>query len=722
MATTMDASNETQVVPTEDTTDKDIEASVADANAAHQELLALLCASDPDFKVTQELSAYIHTLCSTPLVKLTTLPSHLTASSQALLKSLQNATIAHHRPLLTSFTLAHSTHDTLLTLHTSLSSLLTLLTTLASSLTPTPPPSALKPRNDSLSTLSNAAHALDLLSAPTTLLQPLLNSSHYSEALSLITYLHNLTLTHSDIPVLQSIESNELPRATTLLQSTLEAQLEEPLPLPQTLHITTLLQRLLPLLPPPKPSPRHLRRIFLNRRWACMRPGSSSTRLSSSTSHMQLSPSSPKSLPSQSTTTANPIVTYCSDFRSGMFEVLTQYRAVFQQVGVDEGEYSGGTSERSTLSNSNKRDSVLESWVSVRIGEFLSCLSTLLNTGTLGRSEGNTGGRDRGYMDGAGLAAGMQQAAYAGASLGRFGADFRPVLAPLFCRAVVRLFEGEVELAVAQFGRMIQEYDWEAPVGGSVGSGENGGFRGQARNDGEEGTGGDQSERQRELYGVPEGILEYGPLAIFVNGVLHALNELRVCCPEGIASEIHGRLEMVVIEAASLMESVGGVGGCLIVSSDSSRMNSRIGNSGVYGSRKDTYRGRKGWEGMAYGLRLAEEWLGRCCTRVVGEGWRAAWVRKELDERLGVMEDIVDVRINVQKRNGYVEEAKAEDDKLKSDSDYKDGLKHTRSAGMSLGNKTEEAEPESPNGALEVEQGGGSVDFKVGISNENVQD
>lgn len=96
--------------------------------------------------------------------------------------------------------------------------------------------------------------------------------------------------------------------------------------------------------------------------------------------------------------------------------------------------------------------------------------------------------------------------------LGWVGLDFRGLLPPLFEEAVLNLFSKNISTAVKNFQLVLDLHRWvPLPAVGFSGHG--------------------IGEDIQDDVTPPSSLMEHPPLAVFVNGVSAALNELRLCAP-----------------------------------------------------------------------------------------------------------------------------------------------------------------------------------------------
>lgn len=168
--------------------------------------------------------------------------------------------------------------------------------------------------------------------------------------------------------------------------------------------------------------------------------------------------------------------------RTHLFDVVNQYRAIFaDDTSGSEENYDGG---------------LLFSWAMHQISLHLKTLKIMLPKITEGGSLSNI----------------LEQCMYGAMGLGWVGLDFRGLLPPLFEEAVLNLFSKNMNTAVQNFQLVLDAHRWvPLPAVGFPSS-----------------TFGEESQ---EDVNPPPNLMEHPPLAVFVNGVSAAMNELRPCAP-----------------------------------------------------------------------------------------------------------------------------------------------------------------------------------------------
>uniref|UniRef100_A0A9I9DEH3 Conserved oligomeric Golgi complex subunit 8 n=1 Tax=Cucumis melo TaxID=3656 RepID=A0A9I9DEH3_CUCME len=186
--------------------------------------------------------------------------------------------------------------------------------------------------------------------------------------------------------------------------------------------------------------------------------------------------------------------------RTHLFDVVNQYRAIFaDDTSGSEENYDSG---------------LLFSWSMHQITSHLKTLKIMLPKITEGGSLSNI----------------LEQCMYCAMGLGWVGMDFRGLLPPLFEEAVLNLFSKNMATAVDNFQLVLDSHRWvPLPAVGFPAS-----------------TIGEESQ---EDVTPPSYLMEHPPLAVFVNGVSAAMNELRHCAPlslkQVIAQELIKGLQAV---------------------------------------------------------------------------------------------------------------------------------------------------------------------------------
>ncbi|KAJ3681108.1 hypothetical protein LUZ60_015597 [Juncus effusus] len=307
--------------------------------------------------------------------------------------------------------------------------------------------------------LANHSTLLDLLEIPQ-LMDTCIRNGNYDEALDLEAFVHKLSKLHSELPIIQAL-ATDVKKTTQSLVSQLLQKLRSNIQLSECLRIVA-----------------HLRRIGVF--------GESELRLQFLRCRESWISSSLSDLDKLNPYEYLRGTVNC--YRTNLFDVVTQYRAIFSndKSGSDE-NYDGG---------------LLFSWAISQIKNHLFTLEEMLPK----------------IGDGVSLSNILDNSMYCATGLGLVGLDFRGLLPPLFESAVFNLFSKNMSTAVENFQVVLDSHRW-VPMP-SVGFGSNGSV----------------DETLKDDVTPPFVLMEHPPLAVFVNGVCAAMNELRPCAPLSLKS------------------------------------------------------------------------------------------------------------------------------------------------------------------------------------------
>ncbi|KAL1785179.1 conserved oligomeric Golgi complex subunit 8 [Sigmodon hispidus] len=188
--------------------------------------------------------------------------------------------------------------------------------------------------------------------------------------------------------------------------------------------------------------------------------------------------------------------------RVHLFDIITQYRAIFSDedplLPPAMGEYTVN------------EGAIFHGWVLQKISQFLQVLETDLYRGIGGRLDSLLG-----------------QCMYFGLSFSRVGADFRGQLAPVFQRVAINTFQKAVEEAVEKFQDEMTSYTLISATA-ILGSSN---------------MPTAVPATQPGTLQPPMVLLDFPPLACFLNNILVAFNDLRLCCPVALAQDVTQALE-----------------------------------------------------------------------------------------------------------------------------------------------------------------------------------
>ncbi|CAH0561212.1 unnamed protein product [Brassicogethes aeneus] len=181
--------------------------------------------------------------------------------------------------------------------------------------------------------------------------------------------------------------------------------------------------------------------------------------------------------------------------RVNLFNIVTQYKATF-----NDDEHSPLASIRNSNINQNV---IFYSWINKKISEFLKTLETDLSRG-VNSVESILG-----------------QSMYFGLSFSKVGCDFRSLMIPIFTGCILRYFQDSVKKSLVSFEKNIEKFTLINKNHPNV----------------------PWKNKTEDHMQPPDSLLEFYPLAEYLNNILNALNELRVCAPISIIDDIVNSLE-----------------------------------------------------------------------------------------------------------------------------------------------------------------------------------
>ncbi|XP_062861287.1 conserved oligomeric Golgi complex subunit 8 [Trichomycterus rosablanca] len=195
--------------------------------------------------------------------------------------------------------------------------------------------------------------------------------------------------------------------------------------------------------------------------------------------------------------------------RVHLFDIITQYRAIFSDEDplLPPGEQTVNES------------AIFHGWVVQQIAQFLDTLEKDLQRGVGSRLDSLLG-----------------QCMYFGLSFSRVGADFRGQLAPMFQRVALDTFIKAVREAVEKFQEDMNLYtliSLPSVLGNTIPPMPAG--------------------TQPGTLQPPMALLDFPPLACFLNNVLTAFNDLRLCCSIGLAQDVTRCLEDALLKVTKLI-------------------------------------------------------------------------------------------------------------------------------------------------------------------------
>ncbi|RNA08820.1 conserved oligomeric Golgi complex subunit 8 [Brachionus plicatilis] len=197
------------------------------------------------------------------------------------------------------------------------------------------------------------------------------------------------------------------------------------------------------------------------------------------------------------------------ELRIHLFDIITQYKALFSD---DDTVYSSATGANQDkllasllLNNKQMNESKLfYCWLQSKISQFLAILDKDLRLGVGSRIDSL-----------------LSQAMYFGLAFSRVGLDFRALMVPLFERVILSKVSQQVTLAQDKFNESLGKLNWVELCAEKS--------RLQDFFD---------SNSTSTIINPPIKLLDFQPLAVYLNVLLQCFNEIRLCLPLSVHSKV----------------------------------------------------------------------------------------------------------------------------------------------------------------------------------------
>lgn len=215
--------------------------------------------------------------------------------------------------------------------------------------------------------------------------------------------------------------------------------------------------------------------------------------------------------------------------RIHLFDIITQYRALFSD---DDLITSGSSSSPgSIILNPNKdlnESKLFYCWLQQKIKSFLLVLKKDLKLGVGNR-----------------LDSVLSQSMYFGLAFSRVGLDFRVLLVPIFEDAILEQFKTSINMANSKFEDSLVKLNWSDLNVESIKSISKLNAEIQATL-----TSGNYNN---SIINPPIQLLEFQPLAIYLNFVLQSFNELRLCAPISLFKKFSNQIKSSIRNLGSFI-------------------------------------------------------------------------------------------------------------------------------------------------------------------------
>lgn len=183
--------------------------------------------------------------------------------------------------------------------------------------------------------------------------------------------------------------------------------------------------------------------------------------------------------------------------RVNLFNIITQYRAIFN----DE-----ESMPISSLKHEINENIIFYTWINDRIADFLITLDEDLKSITSVESI-------------------LDQCMYFGLSFNKVGCDFRSLLVPIFTNQIIENFRNSVAKAMIAFEKSIENFTLINKNLPNI----------------------PWKNKDDDPLHPPDTLLEFHPLAEYLNTILKTLNEFRVCAPVAVVNEVIDSLQKSLV-------------------------------------------------------------------------------------------------------------------------------------------------------------------------------
>ncbi|GIL45758.1 hypothetical protein Vafri_2911 [Volvox africanus] len=472
---------------------------------------------------------YMSELLSYSLERLRKEPEVLRAEKEQLERNLQTTAVSQYTAFLDAANCMTSISNELSAVCEHLESLLQATPELASTCEAFATNSAaVQEQSTQNKQLANSQSTLmELLEVPQ-LMDTCVRNGVYDEALDLQSFVSRVGLLHPDVPVVKLLMRQVADVGHSMLQQLL-GRLRTNIQLPECLRVMGYLRRIGAF------SEAELRLQFLQCRdeW-----------ISSLLADLDDGDS-------------YEYVKHLTDVhRLHLFDAVMQYRAIFFDTAPTAAIGPGMDAAASAAPPNLRETSMLYSWVQHRASLYLEQLREHLPNIT----------------EGGNLASVIEHCMYCGSSLSRVGLDFQALLLPLFEACGLQLFASYLSNAVDGFNLRLESHKWVAmpppmlarsradkqpqPQAAAAAAGEGDEVAGEGEAGGLTVIGSTAAvgtAAAEDESGPPYIIMEHLPLAVYLNGVLTALNELRHCALLSISKPLAGLLQTALEHAAGSM-------------------------------------------------------------------------------------------------------------------------------------------------------------------------
>lgn len=130
----------------------------------------------------------------------------------------------------------------------------------------------------------------------------------------------------------------------------------------------------------------------------------------------------------------------------------------------------------------------------------------------------------------------LSQSMYFGLAFSRVGLDFRALMVPIFERAILDQFERALKQANGKFEESLTKVNWSELVADAQHS-----LSSSSSSTRIDSSLKSASSSSNLIVNPPIVVMDFHPLALYLNVILHSFNELRLCAPLSLHSRVLGK-------------------------------------------------------------------------------------------------------------------------------------------------------------------------------------
>jgi hypothetical protein len=221
--------------------------------------------------------------------------------------------------------------------------------------------------------------------------------------------------------------------------------------------------------------------------------------------------------------------------RVHLFDIITQYKALFSDDDLTITSLQQNTSGYllNTQQKDNSESKLFNCWILEKITRFLNTLRDSLKY--INNPNNGIGNR---------LDSVLSQAMYFGLAFSRVGLDFRVLIVEIFEIAAFDQIKEGILMATNKFNECIQRFNLSDFVSSSSS---------ELTISNEQTTAALLNSTRKTSLNPPLGLIEFQPLAIYLNYLLQAFNEFRLCAPLNLFTKVKFLLEESLCKVSGII-------------------------------------------------------------------------------------------------------------------------------------------------------------------------